>query len=234
MSGVEVRPLSRLPATRLALPPSGVRPAPVRPSPYTSRRCRPPSRPDRTPPSCSRSNSPPSASAAPSTPPSVPCRAGRGSRDSARARRRDRSWSAISARASSSTRPSSTWSSDAYREAILEQDIIPLTNPEVEIVQADEGEPLVFKATVQVRPEVDLGDYKHFNFSPEIETIDDARVSTRSSTSCATRTRPSPRSRTAARRMATTRSSRSSGRATASHSKAAAPSGCRSSSARSA
>ena len=34
----------------------------------------------------------------------------------------------------------------------------------------------VFKATVQVRPEVALGDYKHFNFSPEIETIDDARV----------------------------------------------------------
>jgi trigger factor len=67
--------------------------------------------------------------------------------------------------------------SDAYREAILEQDILPLTNPEVEIVTAVEGEPLVFKATVQVRPEVVLGDYKHFNFSPEIETIDDARVS---------------------------------------------------------
>jgi trigger factor len=65
---------------------------------------------------------------------------------------------------------------DAYREAILEQDILPLTNPEVEIVTAVEGEPFVFKATVQVRPEVVLGDYKHFNFSPEIETIDDARV----------------------------------------------------------
>jgi trigger factor len=46
----------------------------------------------------------------------------------------------------------------------------------VEVVQAEEGKPLVFKATVQVRPEVALGDYKHFNFSPEIEAIDEARV----------------------------------------------------------
>ena len=65
---------------------------------------------------------------------------------------------------------------DTYREAILEGDILPLTNPDIEIVHAEEGEPFSFKATVQVRPEVDLGDYKHFNFSPEIDTIDDARV----------------------------------------------------------
>jgi trigger factor len=67
---------------------------------------------------------------------------------------------------------------DAYREALAEQGIVPLTNADVEIVQAEEGRPLTFKATVQVPPEVELGDYKHFNFSPEIETIDDARVDT--------------------------------------------------------
>ena len=65
---------------------------------------------------------------------------------------------------------------DAYREALVEKDILPLTNADVEVVQAEEGKPLVFKATVQVRPEVKLGDYKGFNFGPEIETIDDARV----------------------------------------------------------
>ena len=43
-------------------------------------------------------------------------------------------------------------------------------------MQAEEGKPFIFKATVQVPPEVKLGDYKHFNFGPEIETIDDARV----------------------------------------------------------
>jgi trigger factor len=65
---------------------------------------------------------------------------------------------------------------DAYRQALIDQDLLPLTNADVEVVQAEEGKPLVFKATVQVRPEVQLGDYKQFNFSPEIETIDAARV----------------------------------------------------------
>ena len=64
----------------------------------------------------------------------------------------------------------------AYREALIEEAILPLTNADVEVVQAEEGKPFVFKATVQVRPEVELGDYKQFNFEPEIETIDDARV----------------------------------------------------------
>ena len=65
---------------------------------------------------------------------------------------------------------------DAYRQALVDKDLLPLTNADVEVVQAEEGKPLVFKATVQVRPEVELGDYEHFNFRPEIETIDVARV----------------------------------------------------------
>jgi trigger factor len=65
---------------------------------------------------------------------------------------------------------------DAYREAIIKEDILPLTNADVEVVQAEEGKPLIFKATVPVRPEVALGDYKSFNFRPDIDTIDDARV----------------------------------------------------------
>ena len=65
---------------------------------------------------------------------------------------------------------------DAYREALVDQSILPLTNANVEIVQAEEGKPVIFKATVQVRPDVELGDYKNFNFTPEIEVIDDAKV----------------------------------------------------------
>jgi trigger factor len=65
---------------------------------------------------------------------------------------------------------------DAYKQALIEQQILPLTNAEVDIVQAEEGKPLIFTATVPVRPEVQLGDYRNFNFRPEIETIDDARV----------------------------------------------------------
>jgi trigger factor len=65
---------------------------------------------------------------------------------------------------------------DAYRDWLRETDIIPLANADVEVVQAEEGKPLIFKATVPVRPEVTLGDYRGFNFRPEIETIDDAKV----------------------------------------------------------
>ncbi len=65
---------------------------------------------------------------------------------------------------------------DAYRDALVQEEILPLSNADVEIVQAEEGKPLVFKATVPVRPDVELGDYRNFNFAPEIEVIDDARV----------------------------------------------------------
>jgi trigger factor len=65
---------------------------------------------------------------------------------------------------------------EAYSEALRESDVIPLANADVEIIQAEEGKPLVFKAVVPVRPEVELGDYRSFNFRPEIEATDDARI----------------------------------------------------------
>ncbi len=65
---------------------------------------------------------------------------------------------------------------DAYREALIQEAILPLTKADVEVVQAEEGKPLIFKATVPVRPDVTLGDYRGFDFGPEIETIDDARL----------------------------------------------------------
>lgn len=64
----------------------------------------------------------------------------------------------------------------AYRDALAEHDITPLTNADIEIEQGEEGKPVIFTATVQVRPEVRLGDYRGFNFSPEIEVIDDAKI----------------------------------------------------------
>ena len=68
--------------------------------------------------------------------------------------------------------------SDSYRAAVIERDIVPLTDPNVEVVQAEAGKPVIYKATVQVRPEVTLGDYRNFNFRPEIDTIDDTKVDT--------------------------------------------------------
>ena len=65
---------------------------------------------------------------------------------------------------------------DAFREAVLEQEIVPLTQPEVEITQREEGKPVIFKATVQVRPEVKLGDFDHFGFKPEVQPVDETMV----------------------------------------------------------
>ena len=64
----------------------------------------------------------------------------------------------------------------AYREALVEKEILPLTQAEVNVEQGVEGKPVIFTATVQVRPEVTLGDYRNFNFRPEIDVIDDAKV----------------------------------------------------------
>ena len=123
---------------------------------------------------------------------------------------------------------------DAYREAIIEQQILPLTNADVEIVEAEEGKPLRFKATVQIRPEVQLGDYRNFNFTPEIETIDDPKIDKvveelrdQNATLAAVEDRGGEGRRLRDHRVHGDPS-------TASRSRAAQPSGCRWSSARSA
>jgi trigger factor len=65
---------------------------------------------------------------------------------------------------------------DAYRDALNEKGIVPLTQASVDVVQAEEGKPFKFTATVQIPPEVVLGDYTGFKFQPEIEPTDDAKV----------------------------------------------------------
>ena len=65
---------------------------------------------------------------------------------------------------------------DAYRAAVREQAIVPLADPAIEVVQDEAGKPVIFTAIVPIRPEITLGDYRNFNFRPEIETIDDAKV----------------------------------------------------------
>jgi trigger factor len=64
----------------------------------------------------------------------------------------------------------------SYRDALVEKDILPLTQAEVNVEQGIEGKPVIFTAVVQVRPEVTLGDYRSFKFGPEIEQIDQPKV----------------------------------------------------------
>lgn len=47
----------------------------------------------------------------------------------------------------------------AYAKAVEESDIWPVSKPEVEVIQAEEGKDVIFKAVVEVKPEVELGQY---------------------------------------------------------------------------
>ncbi|HHV30282.1 trigger factor [Acetivibrio mesophilus] len=49
---------------------------------------------------------------------------------------------------------------DAYDKAIEENDIYPVDRPSIDIKKFGEGENLVFTASVTVKPEVELGEYK--------------------------------------------------------------------------
>ncbi|MBI4300655.1 MAG: trigger factor [Chloroflexi bacterium] len=61
----------------------------------------------------------------------------------------------------------------AYSEAIEEQQLQPIAQPEIEVIQK---EPLVFKAKVALRPSVTLGDYHQLHFEKEEVTVSDQEV----------------------------------------------------------
>jgi trigger factor len=49
---------------------------------------------------------------------------------------------------------------EAYTQAVKETEIDPIDRPEVDVLQMVKGQPLKFTAKVEVKPEVQLGDYK--------------------------------------------------------------------------
>jgi trigger factor len=49
---------------------------------------------------------------------------------------------------------------ETYREIVELEDLSPIDNPSVEVGQLEPGKPLKYKATVVVKPDVDLGDYR--------------------------------------------------------------------------
>ncbi|HBZ09593.1 MAG TPA: trigger factor [Bacillus bacterium] len=58
---------------------------------------------------------------------------------------------------------------EAYTSAVEEAGIEPVDQPEIDIEQMEKGKELIFKATVIVKPEVKLGDYKGLE-GEEIDT----------------------------------------------------------------
>jgi len=50
--------------------------------------------------------------------------------------------------------------SKSYNDALKEQDIIPVTDPDINVVTNEIGQDLVFEATLTKKPAVTLGEYK--------------------------------------------------------------------------
>lgn len=65
-----------------------------------------------------------------------------------------------------------------YSEAIREQanEFEVVSQPEFEMVQVEKGKPLIFKAKVDIKPEVNLGEYKGLELTKEIIDITDEAV----------------------------------------------------------
>ncbi len=65
---------------------------------------------------------------------------------------------------------------EAYEKAIKEQEIEAIAQPQIEIAQTD---PVVFKATIPLKPTIELGDYGSIRLTPEpVQVIEDDTNST--------------------------------------------------------
>lgn len=64
----------------------------------------------------------------------------------------------------------------AYMNAVEETGIEPVAQPDVDLEQIEQGKELIFKATVAIKPEVELGDYKGLEVEAEETTVTDEDV----------------------------------------------------------
>ncbi len=64
----------------------------------------------------------------------------------------------------------------AYQQALEEADVEPIEQPNFELVQIEEGKPLIVHATVEVLPPVELGEYKGIVVEQEEVEITDEQV----------------------------------------------------------
>ncbi len=65
---------------------------------------------------------------------------------------------------------------DAYEEAVKETGIDPVEMPKIDIVSIKEGDPFVFSATVTIRPEVTLGQYKGIEAEKPAVVVSDEEI----------------------------------------------------------
>lgn len=64
----------------------------------------------------------------------------------------------------------------AYLEAVADTGIQPVSQPEVDVVQLEEGKPVIIKVQVDVKPEVTLGEYKNLKVERQVADISESDV----------------------------------------------------------
>lgn len=65
---------------------------------------------------------------------------------------------------------------DAYEDAAKESGLEIVSQPEIDVEQIEKGQPFIFTATVAVRPEVTLGDYKGIEVEKKEAEVSDEEV----------------------------------------------------------
>lgn len=66
---------------------------------------------------------------------------------------------------------------EAYQNAVEEAGITPVDQPSVDVVQVEQGKPFVFKATVTVKPQVQLGEYKGLEIEDQSFEVTEEKLS---------------------------------------------------------
>jgi len=62
---------------------------------------------------------------------------------------------------------------EAYDKAVKEQEIDAIAPPKIELAQSD---PVIFKAVVPLRPDIELGDYHQIRMKPEVEEVTEDKI----------------------------------------------------------
>ena len=65
---------------------------------------------------------------------------------------------------------------EVYSQALKENDLVPIDAPELDILDMEDGKPLRFKATIDVKPEVTLGEYKGLEVTKQVARVPNADV----------------------------------------------------------
>jgi trigger factor len=63
-----------------------------------------------------------------------------------------------------------------FRDAVREEDLAPIAEPDIDLEQAEDGKPLIFTATVEVRPRLEMTDHRGVRIDRPDTTVSDQEV----------------------------------------------------------